>query len=268
MLLFLYGLTTVTAPFNRVAHFPMICKITFVVPSCFHTCIYLFMVVPLSHLSIPVLVPYCPNYHSFMMNFGVWQRKRSSFLQEEFPFLQSYSFPIYVSNFLVILSFYKPWIGYITFLDFCLINEAEVDVFLEFSCFLYDLVNVGNLITDSFASFIFLFFPLEDNCFTVLCWPLPYINMNQPQIYTCPLLPRPLSHPIPSTGFSQNSGLSSLCHTADSHLLSILHMVMYVSMLLSQFVLPSSSPTVSISLFLIVCISVAALQIGSSVPSF
>ena len=76
---------------------------------------YMFMVVPLSHLSIPVLVPYCPNYHSFMMNFGVWQRKCSSFLQEEFPFLQSYSFAIYVSNFLVILSFYKPWIWYITF---------------------------------------------------------------------------------------------------------------------------------------------------------
>ena len=25
-----------------------------------------------------------------------------------------------------------------------------------------------------------LFFKLEDNCFTILCWFLPYINMNQP----------------------------------------------------------------------------------------
>ena len=31
------------------------------------------------------------------------------------------------------------------------VNEAEVDVFLEFSCFLYNKMNVGNLISGSFA---------------------------------------------------------------------------------------------------------------------
>ena len=30
-------------------------------------------------------------------------------------------------------------------------NEAEVDVFLEFSCFLYDPNDIGNLISGSFA---------------------------------------------------------------------------------------------------------------------
>ena len=30
-------------------------------------------------------------------------------------------------------------------------NEAEVDVFLEFSCFFYDPVDVGNLISGSLA---------------------------------------------------------------------------------------------------------------------
>ena len=30
-----------------------------------------------------------------------------------------------------------------------IVNEAEVDVFLEFSCFFYDPVDVGNLISDS-----------------------------------------------------------------------------------------------------------------------
>ena len=30
---------------------------------------------------------------------------------------------------------------------FSIVNEAEIDVFLEFSCFLYDLVDVGNLIS-------------------------------------------------------------------------------------------------------------------------
>ena len=34
---------------------------------------------------------------------------------------------------------------------FSVINEVEVDVFLEFPCFLYDPVNVGSLIFDSSA---------------------------------------------------------------------------------------------------------------------
>ena len=32
---------------------------------------------------------------------------------------------------------------------FSIVNEAEVDVFLEFPCFLYDPTNVGNLISGS-----------------------------------------------------------------------------------------------------------------------
>ena len=35
--------------------------------------------------------------------------------------------------------------------DFSIVNEAEVDVFLEFSCFLYDPMDVGNLISGSSA---------------------------------------------------------------------------------------------------------------------
>ena len=34
---------------------------------------------------------------------------------------------------------------------FSIVGETEVDVFLEFPCFLYDPVNVGNLIFGSFA---------------------------------------------------------------------------------------------------------------------
>ena len=33
------------------------------------------------------------------------------------------------------------------------------------------------------------FFKLEDNCFTIVCWPLPQLNMNQPQAYTGALPP-------------------------------------------------------------------------------
>ena len=32
---------------------------------------------------------------------------------------------------------------------------------------------------------LFFFFLLEDNCFTILGWFLPYINMNQLQEYIC-----------------------------------------------------------------------------------
>ena len=35
--------------------------------------------------------------------------------------------------------------------NFSAVHEAEVDVFLEFSCFLYDPTNVGNLISGSSA---------------------------------------------------------------------------------------------------------------------
>ena len=38
-----------------------------------------------------------------------------------------------------------------TVADFSVVNEAEVDVFLDFPCFLYDPVNVGNLVSVSFA---------------------------------------------------------------------------------------------------------------------
>ena len=34
---------------------------------------------------------------------------------------------------------------------FSLANETEVDVVLEFPCFLYDPVNIGNLVSGSFA---------------------------------------------------------------------------------------------------------------------
>ena len=69
----------------------------------------------------------------------------------------------------------------------------------------------------------------------MLCWLLPYNNMNHPLVYTCsslqnlPLLPL-TSHPSRS---SQGSRLSSLCHRATSHQLSVLHMVTHISMLLS-----------------------------------
>ena len=38
-----------------------------------------------------------------------------------------------------------------TFKGFSVVNEAQVDVFLELSCFFYDPMDVGNLISGSSA---------------------------------------------------------------------------------------------------------------------
>ena len=35
---------------------------------------------------------------------------------------------------------------------FDIVNKAEINVFLDLSCFFYDPMDVGNLISDSFAS--------------------------------------------------------------------------------------------------------------------
>ena len=52
---------------------------------------------------------------------------------------------------------------------------------------------------------------MEDNCFTMLYWFLLYNKVDQPWVYTCPLLPEPPSHhpsSYPSRS-SQSTGLSS-----------------------------------------------------------
>ena len=97
--------------------------------------------------------------------------------------------------------------------------------------------------------------PLFLNCkiialqtFIVFC---QNINKNQSQVYPYLLPPEPPSPSHPSR-LSQRPSLSSLSHTANSHLLSILHMVTYVSVLLSSNLPPSPDcppQAVSISLF-------------------
>ena len=46
---------------------------------------------------------------------------------------------------------FPQFIAIHTVKGFGIVNEEEVDVFLEFSCFFYDLSNVGNLISGSSA---------------------------------------------------------------------------------------------------------------------
>ena len=81
--------------------------------------------------------------------------------------------------------------------------------------------------TGAFFKFIFNW---EGNCFTMLCWFPPHINMSHHR-YTYALslwnLPPTFptsSHPLGCQGALH---LSFLLHIANSHWLSILHMVLY-----------------------------------------
>ena len=87
----------------------------------------------------------------------------------------------------------------------------------------------------------------------MLGWFLPYINMNQPQVYVCCLSLEPschfLPHPTP-LGCHRAPTLSSLRHTENCHWPSnFTYGNIYVSVLFSKFVSPTTSRFVSTSLF-------------------
>ena len=55
---------------------------------------------------------------------------------------------------------------------FSVVSEAELDVFLEFLCFLYDPTNVGNFISGS-SAFLNLAYTSGSSQFT-FCWSLAW----------------------------------------------------------------------------------------------
>ena len=72
-----------------------------------------------------------------------------------------------------------------------------------------------------FYATLLFFFKLKDNCFTEFRGFLSYINKNQ----SC-LLPPETPSPSHPSRLSQSPCLSSLSHTANSHWLLILHIVL------------------------------------------
>ena len=50
-----------------------------------------------------------------------------------------------------LLKNFPQFVVFHTVKGFSVVHEAEVDILLEFSCFLYDPVDVGNLISGSSA---------------------------------------------------------------------------------------------------------------------
>ena len=97
----------------------------------------------------------------------------------------------------------------------------------------------------------------------MLCWFLLYNSANQLYVYICPLPPTPPTHPA---RVSRRTELSSLCYIAASHWLFYTRECIYVNATLS--IHPPSFPHCVHVSVLYMCVSVPALQIGSSAPFF
>ena len=90
---------------------------------------------------------------------------------------------------------------------FGIVNKAEIDDFLELSCFFDNPADDGNLISGSFAFYIFfLYFIFLFSIYFIIIiillynivLVLPYINMHLPRVYTYSH-PEPPSHLPPHT---------------------------------------------------------------------
>ena len=81
-----------------------------------------------------------------------------------------------------------------------------------------------------FFFFFLYFYYLEANYFTILSWFLPYIDMNQPQVYMwspswTPLPPSSPSHP---SGSSQCTSLEHLSHASNLGWWSVSHLIIHM----------------------------------------
>ena len=100
----------------------------------------------------------------------------------------------------------------------------------------------------AFKGFLKFYFQLEDSYFTILWWFLPYINMNQSLVYTCPVLLKPSSHlplhPTPSR-LSQSTSLWISCiiqRIPTGYLFYIMYIFQYYSLKSSHPLPPTLWP--------------------------
>jgi len=111
------------------------------------------------------------------------------------------------------------------------------------------------VITPSWLSrSLWLFFrkkkKMEDNCFTMFFWFLPYILINHPYVYMCFL---PLEAPSSCPSLSQSTRFLNpwiMQEISTDYLILNIAIYIYISMLLSWFVPLPPSPAGSTSLFM------------------
>ena len=123
---------------------------------------------------------YSENYNFYIIHFY-------------FNYIFVYIYWIYIFTFSQIVGHYflhhLNYIIFIFYLTYCILCSLFSLLAHLLDCyqkFHFLRLSIKLLIMQSFLSHAVL---LEDNCFIILCWFLPYINMIQPHIYICPLLP-------------------------------------------------------------------------------
>ena len=123
-----------------------------------------------------------------------------------------------------------------------------------------------SLITTLYPAML-TFFILEYDCFTILCWFLLYNEVNQLFVYIHPsLLDRSPSIPIPPIQVITEHRAELLVLYGSFPLLSVLHMVVYICQSSSPDLYPPPLPPPCADMsVLYLCVSILALEIGSSV---
>ena len=119
---------------------------------------------------------------------------------------------------------------------------------------IYDIYIYMYVYLSTFNFLINLFISIGGQLLYNIVVVLPYIDMNQPQVYMCPPSQTPLPSPSPShpSGLSQSTSFE--CPVSCIKLGLVIYFTygnIHVSMLFSQNILPSLSPTESQSLFFI-----------------
>ena len=110
---------------------------------------------------------------------------------------------------------------------------------------------------------------MEANCFTILWWFLPYIDMNQPWVYMCPPPWKPLLPPSPLHPSRMSQSTISECPASCIKFALVIYFNMVIYMSLCYFLisfcahlLPHSPKVCSLHLCLFFCLAYRVVVIA------
>ena len=76
------------------------------------------------------------------------------------------------------MSFYFSGINFFVNSSYIEIYSSHTIQFIDLICLVFFISSKAFIYLDLFLFIYILIYLLEDNCFTVLCWFLPYISMR------------------------------------------------------------------------------------------